>query len=62
MNMPLAHAISNPLVVLYILQGLTYATAAALNWHANQKDLCLCYWASAILHWSFGAFHLMNVG
>ena len=62
MNPLLAHAISNPLVVLYILQGLTYATAAALSRHAKHDDLCLCYSVSAFLHWGFGACHVMNLG
>jgi len=62
MNTPLAHAISSPLVVLYVLQGFTYAIAAGLSRHASHNDLRLCYLVSAFLHWGFGACHLMNFG
>jgi hypothetical protein len=62
MNIYVAHAISNPLVVLHILQGLTDATAAALYRQANHDDIYLCYSVSAFLHWGFGLCHLMNLG
>ena len=62
MHTALAHAVGNPLVVLYILQGLIDATAAALYRHRHRSALCLWYSASAFLHWGFGLCHLMNLG
>jgi len=62
MNIALSLVTSNPLVTLYLLQGLTDAAAAALYRKANHNELRLCYLLSAFLHWGFGACHLMNLG
>jgi hypothetical protein len=50
---------NNPLVLLYILQALTYGAAALLSEH---KPLIICYSTSALLHSLVGICHLMHVG
>ena len=60
MHTALAHAISNPLLVFYIVQGLIDAIAAALYRHRNRSVLCLWYSVSAFLHWGFGLCHAIT--
>jgi hypothetical protein len=57
-----SHLTNNPLVALYILQSLTYLTAAILSRQAGHTNLCLCYSTSAMLHGGFAGCHLMHLG
>ena len=52
----------NPLVVLYLLQAITYGNAATVSRHGNHGALCICYLTSALLHGLLGACHLMHFG
>ena len=52
---------ANPLFVLYVLQAVTYGTAAAISWRHGHRALTACYTVSAMLHGAFAACHLWHV-
>ena len=57
---PVMHALSqNSFAVLYVLQAVTYAAAAAFSRNEDHASLAHCYLVSAFLHALFGACHLL---
>jgi hypothetical protein len=52
----------NPVVVLYLLQAVTYGAAAALSRRGDHAALTICYLTSALLHSLLGACHLTHLG
>jgi hypothetical protein len=52
----------NPLVVLYMLQAITYSAAATLSRRGYRKAVTVCYLASAVFRGILGACLFLHLG